>query len=409
MLADLNRTVTGDMLSRSLQQKIDAPVSASRLDPALKAYLTPLLEPKVTGTLSDKNRLEGRSITLSAPSTNGHNLSYQWKKDGNPIAGAIGKSLQINDLNATTDSGNYEVVISNDFGSFSQSLKLNILGASAVQLVAGDEHALFLDAMGFPYGVGNNQYGEIGSAVGKISKPFRILNEPVGGIATGVSSSLILKRDGTLWGMGAFEAHSLGYPTEPIKLRDGPIKGFAKGEGTEFIIRPDGSLWSAGYNADGRLGGGKKVSRSRLEKIIDSGVQKVVTRQKFTAVIKEDGSLWTFGTNYQGQLGNGTQLDSSFPVQIESSGVVDASTYSEQTIYVKSDGSLWGMGRNHIKMLQNTNQANYLSPVRIAESGVTKAVVAYWHIIYLKEDGSVWGRGSNTYGQLGQLEGYYLW
>ncbi len=122
VLAGLNRTITGDMLSRSLRQQIDAPVSASRLDPALKAYLSPLLEPKATGSVSDLDRLEGKSVTLSAPTASGQNLRYQWKKNGNSMPGATSKDFIITDLNATTDSGNYQVVISNDFGSFSKQI-----------------------------------------------------------------------------------------------------------------------------------------------------------------------------------------------------------------------------------------------------------------------------------------------
>lgn len=272
-----NQSITANMLTDSVKQEIAAPVSASRLDPVLKAYLTPLLEPKVTGTLSDKNRLEGRTVTLSAPSTNGHNLSYQWKKDGNPIAGAIGKDLIINDLNTTLHSGNYKVVISNDFGSFSQQLALNVFGATPVQVLAGDGHALFLDAMGFLYGVGNNQYGEIGSVNKLTSTPTRILGEQVARIATSMSNSLILKKDGTLWGMGKLNDIGLDFPKIPVKVTDGPIKDFAAGECAVYVVRPDSSLWSAGWNGDGRLGDGTTVTRSSLVKVIDSGVKRVIS------------------------------------------------------------------------------------------------------------------------------------
>jgi hypothetical protein len=66
--------------------------------------------------------LEGKNVTLSAPSASGYNLSYQWKKNGNPIPGATSKDLIITDLNATIHSGNYKVVVANDFGSFSKQI-----------------------------------------------------------------------------------------------------------------------------------------------------------------------------------------------------------------------------------------------------------------------------------------------
>ena len=159
--------------------------------------------------------LEGRSVTLSAPSASGHNLSYKWKKNGNSIPGATSKDLIITDLNSTTDSGNYEVVVSNDFGSFSKQITLNVFGATAVKMVIGDHHSLYLDAMGFPYGLGNNHYGEIGSVVNAISIPTRIINEQVAGIATSTMTSLILKKDGSLWGIGHLQYAGFGFPKKP--------------------------------------------------------------------------------------------------------------------------------------------------------------------------------------------------
>ena len=285
------------MLSDSVKQDIAAPVSASRLDPSLKAYLAPLLEPKATGTVTDRDRLEGKNVTLSAPSASGYNLSYQWKKNGNSIPGATSKDLIITDLNSTTDSGNYKVVVSNDFGSFSKQITLNVFSPTAVKMVVGDYHSLYLDAMGFPYGLGRNEFGEIGSVVNATSTPTRIINEQVTGIATSTNNSLILKKDGSLWGIGSLQSAGFGYPKNPVKITDGPVKDFAAGASSIYVVRPDGSLWTAGYNSDGRLGDGTTVNRSSLVKVMDSGVKKVFSKGKYAAVIKEDGSLWTFGIN----------------------------------------------------------------------------------------------------------------
>ena len=207
-----NHSITPSMLSDSVKQDIAAPVSASRLDPALKAYLSPLLEPKATGSVSDLDRLEGKSVTLSAPTASGHNLSYEWKKNGNSIPGATSKDLIITDLNATIHSGNYKVVVSNDFGSFSKQIALNVFSPTAVQMVVGDHHSLYLDAMGFPYGLGRNEFGEIGSIVNATSTPIRIINEQVAGIATSTLTSLILKKDGSLWGIGHLQNVGFGSP-----------------------------------------------------------------------------------------------------------------------------------------------------------------------------------------------------
>ena len=116
--------------------------------------------------------------------------------------------------------------------------------------------------MGFPYGLGNNHYGEIGSVVNAISIPTRIINEQVAGIATSTMTSLILKKDGSLWGIGHLQYAGFGFPKNPVKITDGPVKNFAAGESTIYVVRPDGSLWTSGYNSDGRLGDGTTVNWS---------------------------------------------------------------------------------------------------------------------------------------------------
>jgi hypothetical protein len=47
-------------------------------------------------------------------------LSYQWQKDTVPIAGAIGSSLVLTNLQMA-DAGNYSVVVTNDYGTTTSS------------------------------------------------------------------------------------------------------------------------------------------------------------------------------------------------------------------------------------------------------------------------------------------------
>ena len=369
-------------------------VSASSLDPAMKAYLAPLLKPVATGSVANLDRLEGSAVTLSAPSATGQNLNYQWKKDGNFLPGATAQDLVFSQLQPT-DGGSYEVVVSNDFGELSQQLSLGVYSSGSVQIAASDNHVLYIDAMGFLYGIGSNANGEIGSASVAAFTPIKILDEQVSDIAVGVNNSLFLKKDGTLWGLG-----NLGFKKTnvPVKVADGPIKSFAAGESCVYLVKGDGSLWSVGNNGQGRLGDGTTRNRSELVKIFDSGVAKVASRQRHATVIKTDGSLWAFGQNHRGQLGNGTKLNSLLPIQVESSGVVQVST-SENTIFVKDDGTLWGMGRSHFGMFPSNGDQP--TPLKIADEGIRKASLGYLHLLYLKEDGSVWGRGTNSSGQLG--------
>ena len=100
---------------------------------------------------------------------------------------------------------------------------------TAVKMVVGDHHSLYLDAMGFPYGLGNNHYGEIGSVVNAISIPTRIINEQVAGIATSTMTSLILKKDGSLWGIGHLQYAGFGFPKNPVKITEVQLRILPQG------------------------------------------------------------------------------------------------------------------------------------------------------------------------------------
>jgi len=58
----------------------------------------------------------GQTVTLLSQAE-GKYLSYQWYKNGQPIAGATDDRYVIEDVNKTQHDGNYTVVVSNDFGS----------------------------------------------------------------------------------------------------------------------------------------------------------------------------------------------------------------------------------------------------------------------------------------------------
>ena len=395
--------IQSKMLAESLRQQIDAPVSASRLDPTLKAYFAPLFEPQATSTVSDVHKFRGTTATLSAPSASGKNLSYQWSREGILLSGATGKELVIPELNASHHGGTYTVTVGNDFGSFSQSLELKVFEVAASRLVAGDQHLLFLDSDGFLMGVGRSESGELGMVDQASSVPVKIVEEPVADFATGAKTTLFLKSDGSLWGMGELGILKdiFGNQRDPVRLADGPLHGFAGTNGSLYFIESNGSLWSAGSNFKGKLGDGTTQNRNSPVQVMASGAREVIARNEHVAVIKDDGSLWTFGKNSSGELGTGTQVNSSIPQKIEESGVVAAWTSFHSTVFLKSDGTLWGMGNNGSKNLMNINQYKILQPVQIA-SGVSNAALGDNHLIYLDHNGTLWGRGSNKNGRLGQ-------
>jgi formylglycine-generating enzyme required for sulfatase activity len=111
VLADLNRTVTPQMIQSSS-------ITTAQLNEQILKYLKPeiTLAPQAPGLI-----FGGQSLNLTSQAQ-GKYLTYQWQRNGQPIAGATGPSFSIADVNGSLHDGNYSVVVSNDFGSVTSAL-----------------------------------------------------------------------------------------------------------------------------------------------------------------------------------------------------------------------------------------------------------------------------------------------
>jgi Immunoglobulin I-set domain len=77
----------------------------------------------------------GQSFSLSVTASGSLPLSYQWRKDGAAIGGATDSVLPRTDV-TTADSGGYDVVVTNNFGSVtSQVATISISSATQPQVV----------------------------------------------------------------------------------------------------------------------------------------------------------------------------------------------------------------------------------------------------------------------------------
>jgi DNA-binding beta-propeller fold protein YncE len=65
--------------------------------------------------------LAGSTVTFTAGVTGGSSFNYQWRKNGQAIAGATGGTLTINGVTGA-DAGNYDVLVSNALGLVGSSL-----------------------------------------------------------------------------------------------------------------------------------------------------------------------------------------------------------------------------------------------------------------------------------------------
>jgi alpha-tubulin suppressor-like RCC1 family protein len=256
--------------------------------------------------------------------------------------------------------------------------------------------------------VGYNGSGELGVGT-TINQPVpvQVLPDGVQTVTASFGNSLILKTDGSLWGMGDNNYGQLGNGTtnylSPVQVLSGGVQAVAAGAYDVMILKTDGSLWAVGYNNVGQLGDGTTSSRTSPEQILPGGVRAAATSGAFSLIVKTDGSLWAMGDNSVGELGDWSAIQRNSPVKILAGGVQSVAAGYTHSLILETDASLWGNGYNGFGQLGSEPtlfNVGYF-PQQILPGGVQAVVGGEEHSLVLMKDGSLWAMGDNTYGQLG--------
>ncbi|MBI4645292.1 MAG: immunoglobulin domain-containing protein [Bacteroidia bacterium] len=87
------------------------------------AVLTVLSPPAITLQPVSQNLCVGQSVTFGVTATGSAPLTYQWKKNGINIPGAISNSYTINPI-AASDAGDYTCTVSNTCGNITSSIAM---------------------------------------------------------------------------------------------------------------------------------------------------------------------------------------------------------------------------------------------------------------------------------------------
>ncbi|MBK8476248.1 MAG: hypothetical protein IPL39_07995 [Opitutaceae bacterium] len=249
--------------------------------------------------------------------------------------------------------------------------------ANVVAVAAGNGHSLFIKADGTVWGVGSNNNGELGqgTTVYPGATPVRIPGI-VDAVAVAACSdrSFVLKRDGTLLGMGVNPGLGLdlkGAVTTPTIIATG-VKSIAAGFEHSIFVKTDGSLWGMGNDDKGRLGVDPITGdRKTPVKILASGVAGAACGAYHSVIYKTDGTLWTMGINFSGALGIGyadntmvhTLTQVTVPVGAQ---VVAVAAGKSCTYFITNDRVLYGMGNGAYGRFGNGSTIDYNRPTALA-------------------------------------------
>jgi alpha-tubulin suppressor-like RCC1 family protein len=284
-----------------------------------------------------------------------------------------------------------------------------ITGAAA----AARGHVMALKADGSVWSWGSNNWGMLGDpsfAGSRRATPGQVpgLTDVVA-ISGGGQHSLALKRDGTIWSWGQNTWGQLGDGTSTD--RTSPVQvsqtsgltnavEIAAGVTHSLALASDGSIWIWGLDGLTQFGG-LPVHVNNL-----SGIAQIAAGA-FSATLKTDGEpagqVWTFGYNGFGNLGDGTKTDrtASVPVIGLSNGVAIAAGDSHG-LAVTSGGSVSAWGSNSLGQLGDGTTTEHLSPIVVP--GLSQIVLVSAggaHSFFLQNGGKAFAAGYNYLGALG--------
>ena len=334
-----------------------------------------------------------------------------------------------------------------------------------IQIAAGANHAIMLDADGNVWSTGYNSSGQLGIGNTDIQVQPKQMTSVSGvkEIAAGTNHSIMLAENGYVYSVGNDSNSQLGNGNStnistPTYVRNtsGNLVSDAKhvkagGDSTYISRKKDTEgksqgMYVIGYNNYGQLFTQNTTTQpyaKEVEKNLD--ILEIAPTQYSTALIVDgEGNVYTVGYDGQGQLGNGIYENtknkiciSNIQVKVTSQIInyqnvgensekilakttigfnlikenIEGSTYEFKTLdsevaTVAEDGTVTatGIGTTYIKV--HDTKTDIWNAVRVNVNGSEnkaqpKVVGGNCHYAALKGNGTVWTWGYNGNGQLG--------
>jgi alpha-tubulin suppressor-like RCC1 family protein len=334
------------------------------------------------------------------------------------------------------EADSYEVwAFGNVWGTFrSTPWHVTSLGSDNANAAVGELHALVLKMDGTVWAAGDDEFGQTGLSRhvgGSYSTPTQVatLGTDNADVDAGFKYSLVLKKNGSLWGFGHNEFGQLGSSVTTRHSFGGNVWGsivqvaslgnniaaLSAGGFHSLVLKTDGTVWAFGNNMYGQLGDGTTTHRFTPVQVSSLGTNNAAVEAGgyHSLVLKTDGTVWGFGYNRWGQLGDGTTTHRYTPVQVSSLGTnnvelksgYDSITINDaHSLVRKTDGIVWGFGGNVDGQLgDGTGRNNRYAPVQSTALGSDNAELAAGgsYSLVRKTNGTLWTFGNNYAGSDG--------
>jgi YD repeat-containing protein len=281
----------------------------------------------------------------------------------------------------------------------------------------GTDHSILLSADGDVLGMGRNNRGQLGTGDledSLLPVPTLALPDPILQISAGANHNLALDADGQVWTWGWNLFGQLGDGTTTDRSTPGLVPGLPAiskvsaglNSSSSIALDTDGRVWAWGWNELGQLGDGTTTDRHTPVLVpMPEPMVDVLAADAFTVSLGASGTAYTWGVNNFGQLGDGTMDQRLTPVPVITPPGVQLSSVAAGGTFamaVDDEGHAWAWGSNHQGHLGDGTVAQRSTPgLVLGLPDVTALDAGHGHALALDTAGGLWSWGGNSDGQLG--------
>lgn len=326
-----------------------------------------------------------------------------------------------------TWGADYDGQLGNDALAVSSSVPVQVTSLSdVIELAAGANHTLALNASGLVSGWGYDQYGQLGDNDSSDSSkfvPVSLASAPFGirTIGAGGYHSYVVAYSGcNVYGFGynGNGALALGNYSSPIRtptstgLSD--VLEIDGGALNTVALLVNGQMRTSGYGSYGQLGiNSTSTSNTAQVPWITSGssspmdsILSVNAGSYHLTANRSSGNTRAWGYNYAGQVGNGAALPGAAvlaPVGGMTAGkMVSAGPFGNFSLVLYANGTVNAVGEGTNGQLGNNTSASSSSAVGVSGlSNICAIAAGSYHGLALRADGTLYAWGFNSNGVLG--------
>lgn len=283
------------------------------------------------------------------------------------------------------------------------------------EICCGSDYSMFLCEDGNLFGMGANNYGQLGLGEVKIIDKPTLIEKSVQKIYCGNSHSFYYKNN-SFFGMGFNAFGQLGIGNNSISCFYKPIliklniKDIICGLFTTIFIMVDKTILGMGFNNLGQLGNIPMYSTDPTIIFTEiDNISRIYSGLTHTFILNEEGKLYACGNNFSGQLGLGYVKYFFVPGEVRGdfNKIVDVYCGDNHTFLRDDKNEFYCMGNNEMGQLGLNNRSRQYFPHIVELKNIKDIICRNNYSLFLDNNGLLSGIGYDEFRLFGSVNLYY--